>query len=91
MNWILLIIGGLFEVGFATCLGKAKETTGATAAWWIVGLFAWQSVCIYFTAQHLHYLLVLLMQCGRASERLEPFWSACLFLKNQQISGDYFL
>ncbi|MFT4022750.1 MAG: multidrug efflux SMR transporter [Flavihumibacter sp.] len=28
MNWILLIIAGLFEVGFATCLGKAKETTG---------------------------------------------------------------
>ncbi|HRM46855.1 MAG TPA: QacE family quaternary ammonium compound efflux SMR transporter, partial [Flavobacterium sp.] len=28
MNWILLIIGGLFEVGFATCLGKAKESTG---------------------------------------------------------------
>ncbi|HQV37243.1 MAG TPA: QacE family quaternary ammonium compound efflux SMR transporter, partial [Flavobacterium sp.] len=25
MNWILLIIAGLFEVAFATCLGKAKE------------------------------------------------------------------
>ncbi len=28
MNWILLIIAGLFEVGFATCLGKARETNG---------------------------------------------------------------
>ena len=27
MNWILLIIAGLFEVAFASCLGKAKETT----------------------------------------------------------------
>jgi hypothetical protein len=27
MNWILLIIAGFFEVGFATCLGKAKETS----------------------------------------------------------------
>lgn len=36
MNWIILIIGGLFEVGFAACLGKAKYTTGATAAWWYV-------------------------------------------------------
>lgn len=26
MNWILLLIAGLFEAGFATCLGKAKET-----------------------------------------------------------------
>ena len=39
MNWILLIIAGFFEVGFATCLGKAKETSGVTAIWWIVGFF----------------------------------------------------
>lgn len=37
MNWIILIIAGLFEVGFATCLGKAKESTGATANWWYFG------------------------------------------------------
>ncbi|MCK9408382.1 MAG: multidrug efflux SMR transporter [Bacteriovoracaceae bacterium] len=34
MNWIMLIIAGLFEVGFASCLGKAKETSGAAASWW---------------------------------------------------------
>lgn len=28
MNWILLIIAGFFEVAFAYCLGKAKETSG---------------------------------------------------------------
>jgi quaternary ammonium compound-resistance protein SugE len=39
MNWIILIIAGLFEVGFATCLGKAKETSGTTATWWIIGFF----------------------------------------------------
>jgi len=39
MNWILLIIAGLFEVGFATCLGKAKETTGMTSTLWMVGFF----------------------------------------------------
>lgn len=39
MNWILLIIAGLFEVGFATCLGKAKETTGTTSTLWMVGFF----------------------------------------------------
>lgn len=33
MNWILLIIAGLFEVGFATCLGKAREAGSNTAAW----------------------------------------------------------
>jgi len=34
MNWVILIIAGLFEVGFASCLGKAKETTGTVAYWW---------------------------------------------------------
>jgi len=40
MDWILLIIGGLFEVGFATCLGKAKETTGTISVIWMTGFFA---------------------------------------------------
>lgn len=37
MNWIILIIAGLFEVAFAACLGKAKTTTGVTAYWWYAG------------------------------------------------------
>ena len=37
MNWILLIIAGLFEVAFATCLGKAKEATGNTMVFWYAG------------------------------------------------------
>ena len=28
MNWIILIIAGLFEVGFTFCLGKIKGATG---------------------------------------------------------------
>lgn len=39
MNWILLIIAGLFEVGFASCLGKAKETSGTESTLWMVGFF----------------------------------------------------
>src|SRR5690606_21080412 len=34
MNWVVLIIAGLFEVAFAACLGKAKEATGAMVYWW---------------------------------------------------------
>ena len=37
MNWIFLIIAGLFEVGFASCLGKAKESSGTEAWWWYGG------------------------------------------------------
>ena len=37
MNWIVLIIAGLFEVAFASCLGKAKETTGSEMYLWYGG------------------------------------------------------
>ncbi|NDW19021.1 QacE family quaternary ammonium compound efflux SMR transporter [Dysgonomonas sp. 216] len=37
MNWIFLIIAGLFEVGFTSCLSKIKETTGNEKYWWIAG------------------------------------------------------
>ena len=37
MNWIILIIAGIFEVGFASCLGKAKEATGAEMWGWYTG------------------------------------------------------
>lgn len=37
MNWMLLIIAGLFEVAFAACLGKAKETNGTEMWFWYAG------------------------------------------------------
>lgn len=40
MNWILLVIAGLFEVGFASCLGKAKETAGTEMYLWYAGFLA---------------------------------------------------
>lgn len=39
MNWLLLIIAGLFEVAFASCLGKAKDATGTDVYWWYGGFF----------------------------------------------------
>lgn len=35
--WIFLIIGGLFEVGFTTCLNAAKHSTGTVATLWYAG------------------------------------------------------
>lgn len=37
MNWIILIIAGIFEVAFTLCMGKIKETTGNQMYWWIGG------------------------------------------------------
>ncbi|MCW3087007.1 MAG: multidrug efflux transporter [Sediminibacterium sp.] len=47
MNWILLIIAGLFEVGFTTCLGKAKITTGNASLLWLTGFFLSLAASMY--------------------------------------------
>ena len=43
----LLIIAGLCEVGFTTCLSKAKETSGTESIGWIVGFFVSLSISMY--------------------------------------------
>jgi quaternary ammonium compound-resistance protein SugE len=47
MAWIMLVIAGLFEVGFTTCLSKAKETAGAGSAFWIAGFFVSLSASMF--------------------------------------------
>lgn len=37
MNWIILVIAGFFESGFAFCLGKMKEASGTEWYLWCVG------------------------------------------------------
>ncbi|MEI6949682.1 multidrug efflux SMR transporter [Paraflavisolibacter sp. H34] len=37
MNWMILIIAGLFEVAFAACLEKAKAATGTEVYFWYAG------------------------------------------------------
>ncbi|TDN87896.1 quaternary ammonium compound-resistance protein SugE [Salegentibacter sp. 24] len=44
MNWILLILAGLFEVGFAFCLGKTKMSTGGSSNLWFIGFLVSLSI-----------------------------------------------
>lgn len=44
MNWLILTTAGLFEVAFAFCLGKAKETAGNEMYLWYAGFFI--ALCI---------------------------------------------
>ncbi|MDN0051190.1 multidrug efflux SMR transporter [Bacteroides gallinaceum] len=37
MNWIILIVAGFFESGFAFCLGKMKESSGTDWYLWGTG------------------------------------------------------
>ncbi|MBI2273786.1 MAG: multidrug efflux SMR transporter [Bacteroidetes bacterium] len=47
MNWIILIIAGLFEVGFTTCLAKARISSGTASLYWIGGFFISLSLSMY--------------------------------------------
>jgi len=47
MNWLILVVAGLCEVGFTTCLGKAKETSGMTSAWWLAGFLISLALSMY--------------------------------------------
>ncbi|ALJ04068.1 cation transporter [Pseudalgibacter alginicilyticus] len=47
MNWFLLIIAGLFEVAFAACLGKVKESTGTETTFWFIGFLICLTISMY--------------------------------------------
>lgn len=51
MHWILLIIAGLFEVGFATCLGKAKMASGDAYYYWFSGFLLCLVISMYLLVQ----------------------------------------
>lgn len=56
MNWILLVIAGFFETAFATCLGKARETTGTESTYWYIGFIiclAISMIILVRVSQHL--------------------------------------
>lgn len=48
MNWIILILAGLFEVSFTFCLGKIKETEGTEMYWWIAGFIVGLTLSMTF-------------------------------------------
>lgn len=47
INWILLIIGGLFETGFAISLGKAQHATGKEYWLWILSFALCVSISMF--------------------------------------------
>lgn len=48
MSWIYLIIAGLLEVGFATCMGKIRETSGTAIYGWVAGFLICMALSMYF-------------------------------------------
>lgn len=61
MNWIILIIASLFEIGFATSLGKLKTATGNAYLMWLFGFL----VCLVLSV-YLLYRATLTLPVGTA-------------------------
>ena len=49
MDWIILIVAGLFETAFAFCLGKMNEAKGKCRRFWATGF----AVCLAVSVQTL--------------------------------------
>jgi quaternary ammonium compound-resistance protein SugE len=47
MAWIILVLAGLFEVGFTTCLAKVKTTSGGAQWAWLAGFLVSVSLSMY--------------------------------------------
>ncbi len=47
INWIMLLIGGLFETGFAISLGKAQQHSGKEFWFWIITFGISVSISMY--------------------------------------------
>lgn len=47
MNWIFLIIAGILEIGFTSCLAKIKETSGTAMYAWLIGFVICLSVSMF--------------------------------------------
>ena len=51
MNWIILIVAGLCEVGFTYCLGRAKAVAGIEWCGWIGGFIAFSVLSMTLLAK----------------------------------------
>ena len=48
MAWFLLILAGFLEIGFTTCLAKAKQAQGLSYLIWLGGFFISVTLSMYF-------------------------------------------
>ena len=47
INWLWLMVGGLFETGFAISLGKAQQSSGKQMSFWLLMFLLCVSISMY--------------------------------------------
>lgn len=91
MSWIILVIAGLFEVGFAACLGKARLSIGMTAIGWYSGFLVCLTISMLLlikATQELPIGTAYAVWTGIGA--VGTVFIGILFLKSLQIFGDFF-
>ncbi|MDQ1096016.1 MULTISPECIES: DMT family transporter [Chryseobacterium] len=56
MNWLILVIAGLFEVAFASCLAKVRETSGNEMYYWFTGFLVSLTISMLLLIKATHTL-----------------------------------
>lgn len=51
MNWIILILAGLMEVGFTFCLGNTKSASGSELVYWWIGFLVALGLSMFLMAK----------------------------------------
>ena len=69
MNWIILIIAGLFEVGFTLCLGKIRESIDNDKYLWGAGFL----VCLVIS-------MTLLIKASQTLPINKQLYNCCCFV-----------
>ena len=75
MSWIYLIVAGLFEVAFTSCMGKVKETTGSEMYWWFTGFIISMSISMFLLIKAINRV----QEAIDAGEKVVPTVKKCPF------------
>ena len=90
MNWIILILAGLMEVGFTFCLGKTKTATGQELTLWWVGFLAALGLSMYLMAKAAEGLPIgTVYPVWTGIGAVGQLWSAYYFSMSRQLSGEF--
>jgi quaternary ammonium compound-resistance protein SugE len=92
MAWLILIVAGLFEVGFAACLAKSKDATGTEKTFWYTGFFVALSLSMLLLMKAVETLPIgTAYAVWTGIGAVGQYWLAFWYLKTRSASGASFL
>lgn len=50
-HWFMLILSGLFELGFTFCMSKYSHAVGSSKIWWLIALVCSMGTSLYIISK----------------------------------------